>query len=89
MVPQAGLSENIVDQELGKVESSESSRRTNKKDKGVCLVATYHPLLQNTGRVFHRLIDILIYFILIKKLKEFVNLVPWLRFIVYRKLATI
>ena len=44
MVPQAGLSENIVDQELGKVKSSESSRRTNKKDKGVCLVVTYHPL---------------------------------------------
>ena len=51
--------ENIVDQELGKVESSESSRRTNKKDKGVCLVATYHPLLQNIGRIFHRHLDLL------------------------------
>ena len=47
-----GYSENIVDQEVGKVESSELSRRTNKKDKGVCLVATYHPLLQNIGRIF-------------------------------------
>ena len=51
--------ENIVEQELGKVESSESSRRTNKKDKGVCLVATYHPLLQNIGRIFHRHLDLL------------------------------
>ena len=54
-----GYPENIVDQELGKVESSESSRRTNKKDKGVCLVATYHPLLQNIGRIFHRHLDLL------------------------------
>ena len=44
---------------LTKVWSSESSRRSNKKDKGVCLVATYHPLLQNTGRVFHRHLDLL------------------------------
>ena len=54
-----GYPENIVDQELGKIESSESSRRTNKKDKGVCLVATYHPLLQNIGRIFHRHLDLL------------------------------
>ena len=54
-----GYPENIVDQKLGKVESSESSRRTNKKDKGVCLVATYHPLLQNIGRIFHRHLDLL------------------------------
>ena len=47
-----GYPENIMDQELGKVESSESSRRTNKKDKGVCLVATYHTLLQIIGRIF-------------------------------------
>ena len=47
-----GYRENIVDQELGKVESCESSRRTNKKDKVICLVATYHPLLQNIGRSF-------------------------------------
>ena len=47
-----GYPENIVEQELRKVESSESSRRT--KDKGVFLVATYHPLLQNIGRIFHR-----------------------------------
>ena len=40
-----GYPENIVDQELGKVDFSESSRRTNKRDKGVYLVATYHPLL--------------------------------------------
>ena len=46
--------ENIVDQELAKVESSESSRRTNKKGKGVCLVPAYHPLLQNIGRIFYR-----------------------------------
>ena len=31
-----GYPENVVDQELGKVESSELSRRTNKKDKSVC-----------------------------------------------------
>ena len=54
-----GYPENIVDQELGKVESSESSRRTNKKDKGVCLVAAYPPLLQNIGRIFHRHLDFL------------------------------
>ena len=45
---------NIVDQELGKVDFSESSRKSNKRDKGVCLVATCHPLLQNIGRIFHR-----------------------------------
>ena len=53
-----GYPENIVDQELGKVDFSESSRRTNKRDKGVCLVATYHPLLQNIGRIFHRHLDL-------------------------------
>ena len=53
-----GYPENIVEQELGKVESSESSRRINKKDKGV-LVATYYPLLQNIGRIFHRHLDLL------------------------------
>ena len=50
--------EKIVDQELGKVKPSESSRRPNKKDKGVCLFATYHPLLQNIGRIFHRHLDL-------------------------------
>ena len=54
-----GYSENIVEQELRKAESPESSRRTNKKDKSVCLVATYHPLLQNIGRIFHRYLDLL------------------------------
>ena len=54
-----GFPENIVDQELGKVEFSELSRRTNKRDKGLCLVATYHPLLQNIGTIFHRHLDLL------------------------------
>ena len=54
-----GYPENIVDQELGKVEPSESSRRINKKHKAVYLVATYHPLLQNIGRIFHRHLDLL------------------------------
>ena len=54
-----GYPENIVDQELGKVDFSESSRRTNKRDKGVCLVATYHPLLPNIGGIFHRHLDLL------------------------------
>ena len=44
-----GYPENIVDQQLGKVESSETSRRTNKKDKDVSLVPAYHRLLQNIG----------------------------------------
>ena len=47
-----GYPENIVDQELGKVDFSELSRRTNKKDKGACLVAPYHPLLQNIRGFF-------------------------------------
>ena len=81
-----GYPENKVDQELGKVDCSESSRRTNKKDKSEFLVATYHPLLQNIGRFF---IDLLIYFILIKKLKEFLHLVPWLHFVVHGTLAAI
>ena len=59
-----GYLENIVDQEQGKVKFSELSPRTNKRNKGVCLA--YHPLLQNIDRIF---IDILIYFILNKKLK--------------------
>ena len=54
-----GYPENIVDQDLGKVESSESSRRTNKKDKGVCLVATYYPLPQNIDSIFLRHLDLL------------------------------
>ena len=61
-----GYPENIDDQELGKVKSSEPSLRTNKKDKGVCLVATLHPFKKSVGFF----IDILIYFIMIKKLKE-------------------
>ena len=40
-----GYRENIIDQELGKVEISESSGRTSKRDADVCLVATYHSLL--------------------------------------------
>ena len=55
----SGYSEKIVNQELRKVESSESSRRTNKIVKGVCLVATYHPLLQKVGRIFHKHLDLL------------------------------
>ena len=35
------------------------SRKTNKRDKRVCLVATNHPLLQNIGRIFHRHFDLL------------------------------
>ena len=54
-----GYPENIVDEELGKVDFSESSRRTNKRDKGVCLLPTYHPLLQNIGRVFDRHLNLL------------------------------
>ena len=78
--------QNIVDQELEKVESSESSRITNKKDKCVFLVATYHPLLQTLVGFF---INILIYFILIKNLKEFLHLLPWLHCVVQGKLAVI
>ena len=55
----SGYSEKIVNQELRKVESSETSRRTNKIVKGVCLVATYHPLLQKIGRIFHKHLDLL------------------------------
>ena len=51
--------ENILDQELGKVDFSELSRRTKKRDKGVCLVATCYPLLQNIGRIFNRHLDLL------------------------------
>ena len=40
-----GYSENIADQELGKVKFSKSSRRTSKRDKGVCLVVMYCPLI--------------------------------------------
>ena len=38
-----GYPENIVDQELGKVRFSKLSQRTNKRDKGIYLVVTYHP----------------------------------------------
>ena len=58
-LPKSGYPENIVNQELRKVESSESSGRTSKIVKGVCLVATYHPLLQKIGRIFHRHLDLL------------------------------
>ena len=47
-----GYLEIVVEKELGKVKFSESSRRTNKRDKGARLVATYHPLYQNIGRIF-------------------------------------
>ena len=80
-----GCPENIVRQERGQVKSSESSQRTN--EKGVCLVATYDPLLQNIGRIFRRHLDLL--YILIKKLKGCLHLVPWLRFVVQGKLAVI
>ena len=55
----SGYRDKIVNQELRKAESSESSRRTNKIVKSVCLVATYHPLLRNIGRIFHRPLDLL------------------------------
>ena len=50
--------ENIVDQELGKAEFSESSQGTNKRNNGISLAATNHPLLQNIGRIFHRHLDL-------------------------------
>ena len=59
MVPYTGLSENIVDQKLGKVEFFESTRKTNKRHKGIWIIDTYHPLLQNNGRIFHRYFDLL------------------------------
>ena len=71
--------EKIVGQELGKVELSESSRRPNKRDKGVCLVDTCQPLIQNIGKIFY----------IIKKLKEFLYLVEWLCFVVQEKLVDI
>ena len=51
--------ENIVDHERGKIEFSESSRKTSKRDKSLCLVATYHALLQIISRIFHRHLDLL------------------------------
>ena len=55
-----GYPENIADQELEKVESSESSGgKSNKKDESVCLVSIYHPLFQNIGRIFNRYLDLL------------------------------
>ena len=51
--------ENIVHHERGKIEFSESSGKTNKRDKSVCLVATYHALHQNIGRISHRHLDLL------------------------------
>ena len=50
---------NIVDQELEKFDFSKSSRRTNKRGKGVCLVATYQSLLENIGRILHRHLELL------------------------------
>ena len=41
------------------MEFFESSQRTKKRDKGACLVATYHPLLQNIGTIFHRHLNLL------------------------------
>ena len=79
--------ENIADHELGKVVFSESSQWNNKRDKGVCLIATYYPLLQNTGKTFYRHFDLL--YILIKKLEGFLHLVRWLCFVVQGKLAAI
>ena len=55
----SGYRDKIVNQEVRKAESSESSRRTTKIVKSVCLVATYHPLLQNIDRIFHRPLDLL------------------------------
>ena len=81
-----GYPENLVDQEPGKVDFSESSRRTNKRDKSVCLVATYHPLLQSIGRIFNRHL-VLLY--TDQELEGFLHLVQWLRFLVQRKLAAI
>ena len=52
-----GYPENIVEQQLGKVESSETSRKANKKDEDVSLV--YHRLLQNISRIFHRHLELL------------------------------
>ena len=54
-----GYPENIVNQELGKVKFSQSSVRDNKRDKGVRLVARYHPLFQNIDRIFHRHLNLI------------------------------
>ena len=76
-----GYSENIAHQKLGKVKFSESFPRTNKRNKRVWLV--YHPSLQNIDRNF---IDILIYFILIKKLKRDFTTGPKASFLSARKI---
>ena len=47
-----GFLENMVVQEPGKVKLSKSPQRTSKRNKGVCLIAIYHLLLQNIGRIF-------------------------------------
>ena len=59
MVPQTWLPWKYSWPGTREVESSESSQRTNKKDKGAWLVATYHPLLQNIDRIFLRHLDLL------------------------------
>ena len=41
------------------VKFSKSSRRTDKIDECVCLIITYHQLLQNIGRIFYRHLDLL------------------------------
>ena len=64
------------------LDHSESSRRTN-KDKRVCLVATYRPLQR---RIFNRHLDLLYSD---QKLKGFLHLVRWVRFVVQGKLAAI
>ena len=81
-----GFSENKFDQEQGNVKSYKSSQRNNKRKKGVCLVITCHQFLENNNRIFP---GTLIYFALIKNLKQFLRLVPWLCFVVQGKVAAI
>ena len=54
-----GYPGNIVNLELGEVKFSKSSGRTNKRDRSVYLVVTYHQLFLNIGRIFHRHLDLL------------------------------
>ena len=75
-----GYPENIAEQQLGKFEYSKLPWRSNKKDKSVCIVVTYHLLLQNIGRCIE-----------LHYTGQEIETVftPWLHLLVKKKLAVI
>ena len=50
----SGHPKGLVEKEMGKIKFSGYNRRNKRKKKGVFFVITYHPSLENIGRIINQ-----------------------------------